>query len=121
MLPYSTLCSPVGVRITVGAIALNWAAIGSAAAADVPQQPPPPQYYGEEEGYAVQPPPAAYGYPPAPAYRYYYAPPVVLAPPPYYTWRGYYRPRYGYPAYGARRFAPPYVGRGYGAYGRYYR
>lgn len=108
------------VAATVGAIALGCAGIVSAMAADMTQQPPPPEYYGEQEGYAVQPPPVAYGYPPAPAYGYYYAPPrVVLVPPPYYG-RPYYRADYGYAGYGVRRHAP-YVARGYGHYGRYYR
>ena len=113
------------VAAGVGAIALGYAGIGSAAAADMPAQPSPPEYYGEPEGYAVRPPPAAYVYPPAPVYGYYYAPPaVVVVPPPYYGrpyyGRGYYGAGYGYPVYGVPRYAP-YVARGYGPYGRYWR
>ena len=104
------------VAATVGAIALGCAGIVPAVAADVAQQPPPPGYLGEQEDYGP-----AYVYPPAPAYSYYYAPPrVVVVPPPFYYGRPYYGAGYGYPAYGVRRYAP-YVARGYGHYGRYYR
>jgi hypothetical protein len=109
------------VAATVGAIALGCAGIVYAVAADIPQEPPPPQYYGEQEGYIVRPPPTAYIYPRAPVYNHYYAPPpvVVVPPPPYYR-RSFYGAGYGYPVYGVRRYAP-YIARGYGPYGRYYR
>ena len=106
------------VAVTVGALVFGCAGIVSAVAADMPQQPPPPEYYGEQEGYAVQPPPTAYAYPPAPAYGYYYAPPrVVFVPPPFFYGRPYHGAGFGY---GVRRHGP-YVARGYGHYGRYYR
>lgn len=108
----------MSLAATVGALALGWAGLHGATAADMSVQGPyqgqyeaPPPAYGPppvEEGYAYPPPPVGYGYPPPVAY-YAYGPRVVFWPGPYYGpgpyWRGY-GPRFAY---------------GYGRFGRGFR